>query len=171
MLNRSSSNSWPVHLCSVWMKNLGFFWPRQVSIGNNLTNLIWLLKSKMLEVLVPDQIFSLKLVMKMTTRASPDKSKLSSRILRAHFQVIIRVHDIQLPILNLWILIFFLRNFLLILICSELVLLRISSAHFRVFFFNFCTNFSVFSCSPYQTTNSEFWIFSSGLEFFDCESK
>ena len=100
MLNRSSSSSWPVHLCSVWMKNPGFFWPRQVLIGNSLTNLIWQLKSKMLEDLVPDQIFSLKSVMKMITRASPDKFKLSLRISRAHFQVIIFIYSHKTLIFN-----------------------------------------------------------------------
>ena len=156
MLNPSSSSSWPVHHCSVWMRNPGFFWPRQVSIGNSLTNLIWLLKSRMLEVLVPDQIFSLKSVMKMTTPASPDKSKLSSRISRAHFQVIIEfmTSNYQSWIYESWG--FFSRNFLLILICSELILTKKFEGTFpgtTHFFSHKLLSFILFTVS-----NNQFWI-------------
>ena len=161
MLNPSSSSSWPVHHCSVWMRNPGFFWPRQVSIGNSLTNLIWLLKSRMLEVLVPDQIFSLKSVMKMTTPASPDKSKLSSRISRAHFQVIIEfmTSNYQSWIYESWGFFFtkFSVNFDMLWIDFNQEIRGHISGYYSFFF---RTNFSVLSCSPCQTINSEFWIFS-----------
>ena len=136
----------------------------------------------MLEVLVPDQIFSLKLVMKMTTRASPDKSKLSSRISRAHFQVIIEfmTSNYQSWIYESWM--FFTKIFYLFKFFLKRSFIKNfegtfpgDSSSFIFAFSHKLLSFVLLTVLNNQLCilHSEFWffflIFPSGLEFFDLE--